>query len=140
MPKVALVSWLILAVLFPLTVRGFSSNAALSIRSRRSKTFATTASNARFGVFSTTTIQKTTTLFAEKSKFSQKRREQMGIDDDDEYDVSVAISANTDSTITKIVAGSLIVVVIALLVVAVIIPSFQDYGGQCNPILTQGRC
>ena len=47
----------------------------------------------------------------------QKRRKQLGIpDDEDEYDLYKALDVNTDKGITKIVAGSFIVVVIALLV------------------------
>ena len=62
-------------------------------------------------------------------------------DDEDEYDLGVALNANTDPLITKIIAGSLIVVIIALLVVGLIIPLTTDYGdGVCNPALTAGRC
>lgn len=74
-------------------------------------------------------------------KISRKRREQLGIgDDQDEYDLGQALETNTDPLITKIVAGSFIVVVIALLVVAIVIPATTDYGGACNPLLTGGRC
>jgi hypothetical protein len=79
------------------------------------------------------------TLFA---KLSDKRRKELGVgDDEDEYDLSKALEANTDPLITKIIAGSLILVILALLVVGVIIPSTTDYGdGLCNPLLTGGRC
>jgi hypothetical protein len=77
------------------------------------------------------------------ARLSDERRKQLGVgDDEDEYDLGVALDTNTDPFITKVVAGSLIVVVFALLVVGVIVPSLTDYSeeGLCNPILTQGRC
>jgi hypothetical protein len=76
------------------------------------------------------------------AKLSEKRKKELGVaDDEDEYDLSQALNANTDPLITKLVAGSLIVVVIGLLVVAVIIPLTSDSGdGLCNPILNSGRC
>lgn len=75
-------------------------------------------------------------------QISDKRRDQLGIpDDEDEYDLGAALNANTDPLITKIIAGSFILVVIALLVAGVILPSLTDYGeGVCNPITTGGRC
>lgn len=78
-------------------------------------------------------------LFA---KLSDKRRKELGVaDDEDEYDLGKALDTNTDPLITKIIAGSLILVIIGLLVAGVIIPSTTDYGeGVCNPILTAGRC
>jgi hypothetical protein len=71
-----------------------------------------------------------------------KRRKQLGIaDDEDEYDLGVALSANTDPGITKIIAGSFILVMIALLVMGLVIPSLTDYGeGVCSPIQNGGRC
>jgi hypothetical protein len=77
-----------------------------------------------------------------QKRLSQKRREQLGIrDDEDEYDIGVALSANTDPLISKMVAGSLILAISGLLAVGVLIPSLTDYGeGICNPLLTQGRC
>lgn len=54
-------------------------------------------------------------------KIDQKRRKQLGIsDDEDEYDLDRALSANTDAGITKIIAGSFILVMIALLVVGLV--------------------
>ena len=48
----------------------------------------------------------------------QRRREQLRLaDDDDEYDLGVALNTNTDAGITKIIAGSFILIMIALLVV-----------------------
>lgn len=83
--------------------------------------------------------QSSSSLF---KKISQERRKQLGIlDDEDEYDLDFALDNNTDPLISKIIAGSLIVVIIALLTVGVIIPYTTDYGeGVCNPILNQGRC
>lgn len=75
-------------------------------------------------------------------KISAQRKKQLGIlDTEDEYDLGYALDRNTDPIITKIIAGSLIVVLIGLLVAGVIIPYTTDYGeGVCNPILNQGRC
>jgi hypothetical protein len=132
------ISLLFVVGICPVVVNGFSNG----LTHARSRTVTAVGSNPRFGVnlllLRATPDKKSSS--SSQNKLSKKRRDQLGIDEDDEYDVSYAISANTDSTITKIVAGSFIVVVIALLVVAVIIPSFQDYEGQCNPILNQGRC
>ncbi len=81
-----------------------------------------------------------------KDKFGKqindKRRKQLGIsDDEDEYDLGVALEQNTDPLITKIIAGSLILAITALLVAGIVVPSMTDYGeGVCNPILTGGRC
>jgi len=75
-------------------------------------------------------------------KISKERRKQLGIqDDEDEYDLDYALDNNTDPLISKIIAGSLIVTILALLIAGVIIPYTTDYGeGVCNPILTGGRC
>mmetsp|Transcript_53187 Transcript_53187/g.64095 ORF Transcript_53187/g.64095 Transcript_53187/m.64095 type:complete len:154 (+) Transcript_53187:165-626(+) len=76
------------------------------------------------------------------NKIDDVRRKQLGIaDDEDEYDLDAALDANTDPLITKIIAGSAIVAIIALLVVGVIIPSTSDFGdGVCVPIQNGGRC
>jgi hypothetical protein len=75
------------------------------------------------------------------SEISQARKKQLGIVDEREYDLDLALERNTDPLITKIVAGSFILVVIGLLVAGIIVPSFTDYGeGVCNPIRTAGRC
>ncbi len=74
---------------------------------------------------------------------SASRRRQLGVaEDEDEYDLSVALNANTDLLITKLIAGSAILAIFALLIVGVVIPSLSDYGGEdvCVPILTGGRC
>lgn len=101
----------------------------------------TSLSRATTATTTTTRTDKpsTTSLFR---KISQERRRQLGIlDDEDEYDLGYALETNTDPLISKIIAGSLIVVVIALLAVGVIIPLTTDYGeGVCNPILNAGRC
>jgi len=82
---------------------------------------------------------QSTVLF---QKISKERRKQLGIqDDEDEYDLDYALDNNTDPLISKIIAGSLIVTILALLIAGVIIPYTTDYGeGVCNPILTGGRC
>jgi hypothetical protein len=76
------------------------------------------------------------------AKLSDKRRKELGVADEyDEYDLDVALENNTDPIITKIIAGSLIVTILALLVVGVILPVTADYGDSaCNPLLTGGRC
>ena len=52
---------------------------------------------------------------------NQKRRKELGLGDEDrEYDLDVALSNNTDAGITKIIAGSFILVMIALLVVGLV--------------------
>jgi len=75
-------------------------------------------------------------------KISQKRRQQLGInDDEDEYDLYFALDQNTDPFITKLIAGSLILVLVGLLVAGVVVPSLTDYGeGVCSPIQNAGRC
>jgi hypothetical protein len=91
-------------------------------------------------VVSTTMTTTTTTLL--RAKISRERRDQLGINDDqDEYDLDVALEQNTDPLITKIIAGSLIVAILAGLVFGVVIPATTDYGdGLCNPLLSAGRC
>lgn len=76
------------------------------------------------------------------ARLSDQRKKDLGVgDDEDEYDLGVALENSTDPLISKIIAGSFILVVIALLVVGVVIPSLTDYGeGVCNPLLTGGRC
>ena len=81
-----------------------------------------------------------TTLTAKK--IADKRRKQLGIaDDEDEYDLDLALDNNTDPFITKVIAGSLILSITALLIYAIVIPATTDYGeGVCNALLTGGRC
>jgi hypothetical protein len=75
------------------------------------------------------------------NEISQARKKQLGIVDEREYDLDLALERNTDPLITKIIAGSFILVVIGLLVAGIIVPSVTDYGeGVCNPIRTAGRC
>ena len=80
-------------------------------------------------------------LFANK-KYSQERRKKMGLGEGDgeEYDLDVALSQNTDSTISKVIAGSFILTIFALLYVGIIQPALNPVEGVCNPMLTQGRC
>lgn len=75
-------------------------------------------------------------------KFTTDRRKKLGLtDDDDEYDLGVALANNTDPFISKVISGSLILAILGLLVAGVIIPATTDYGeGVCNTILTGGRC
>ena len=75
-------------------------------------------------------------------KMTVARRKKLGInDDEEEYDLEMALDNSTDPLITKIIAGSFILAVIALLVFGLVIPATTDYGeGVCNPLLTGGRC
>jgi hypothetical protein len=75
-------------------------------------------------------------------KLSKQRKQDLGIpDSEDEYSLEDALNNNTDPFITKVLAGSFILVMIALLTTAIIIPSTTGVvDGMCNPILTQGRC
>jgi hypothetical protein len=93
-----------------------------------------------FGVAREAPTPRTATVLNER--ITDKRRKQLGITgDEDEYDLGVALENSTDPLISKIIAGSLILAILALLVAGVIIPSTTDYGeGVCNPILTAGRC
>ena len=76
-----------------------------------------------------------------KSEISNKRKKQLGIVDEREYDLELALETNTDPLITKIIAGSFILVVIGLLVAGIVVPTLTDYGdGVCNPVRTGGRC
>ena len=79
---------------------------------------------------------------ASTNKMTAQRRKQLGIaDDEDEYDLERALQNNTDPFITKLIAGSFILVVLGLLIVGVIMPSLTDYGdGVCSPIQNAGRC
>mmetsp|Transcript_1731 Transcript_1731/g.3698 ORF Transcript_1731/g.3698 Transcript_1731/m.3698 type:complete len:117 (-) Transcript_1731:289-639(-) len=93
----------------------------------------------RSGIISPVTRRAPSSL---RMKIDPKRRKELGIsDDEEEYDLDVALAANTDPGITKIIAGSFIVAVLALLVVGLVIPSITDYGdGVCSPIQNGGRC
>jgi len=75
-------------------------------------------------------------------KIANSRRKKLGIaDDEDEYDLEMALDNNTDPFITKVIAGSLILSITALLVAGIVIPATTDYGeGVCNALLTGGRC
>mmetsp|Transcript_17652 Transcript_17652/g.17086 ORF Transcript_17652/g.17086 Transcript_17652/m.17086 type:complete len:156 (-) Transcript_17652:11-478(-) len=101
---------------------------------------------ATFGttVTTTTTNNGISKMFMAKNDkfFTNERREKLGLDDqDDEYDLDVALNQNTDPLITKLIAGSLILVVMALLVAGIVVPSITDYGeGVCSPIQNGGRC
>jgi hypothetical protein len=75
-------------------------------------------------------------------KMNSARRKKLGVaDDEDEYDLDIALENNTDPFITKVIAGSLILAITGLLVAGVIVPATTDYGeGVCNALLTGGRC
>ena len=70
------------------------------------------------------------------------RRKILGVnDDEEEYDLEMALDNSTDPLITKIIAGSLILSILALLMFGLVIPLTTDYGdGVCNALLNGGRC
>eukprot|EP00536_Pseudo-nitzschia_multiseries_P012715 jgi/Psemu1/309330/fgenesh1_kg.500_\ len=78
--------------------------------------------------------------FIPGKKMNKARRKKLGVnDDEEEYDLEMALDNSTDPLITKIIAGSLILSIIALLVFGLVIPATTDYGeGVCNPLLTGG--
>jgi len=75
-------------------------------------------------------------------KMNIGRRKKLGInDDEEEYDLGMALDNSTDPFITKVIAGSLIISITSLLIYAIVIPATTDYGdGVCNALLTGGRC
>lgn len=113
--------------------------------------FATTEA---FAPINPTSFRETTLLCAKRTarkisenevynkKISNDRRKKLGIaDDEDEYDLDIALDMSTDPFITKVIAGSLILSITALLVAGIVIPATTDYGeGVCNALLTGGRC
>jgi hypothetical protein len=82
------------------------------------------------------------TQFIPGKKMNVARRKKLGIDDDEEeYDLGMALENSTDPFISKLIAGSLIVSITTLLIYAIVIPATTDYGeGVCNTLLTGGRC
>jgi len=80
--------------------------------------------------------------FLPGKKMNKGRRRKLGVnDDEEEYDLEMALDNSTDPLITKIIAGSFILSIIALLVVGLVIPATTDYGdGVCNALLSGGRC
>jgi hypothetical protein len=114
-------------------VAGFMSS------TRQSQLLVTKITTAQRHTYYTTKSHKSFVLSA---RLSDKRKKELGVaDDEDEYDLSQALNANTDPLITKLIAGSLILVLLGLLTVAVIIPlTSETVDGLCNPILNAGRC
>jgi len=80
--------------------------------------------------------------FIPGKKMNVGRRKKLGInDDEEEYDLEMALNNSTDPFITKVIAGSLIISITTLLIYAIVIPATTDYGdGVCNALLTGGRC
>ena len=77
-------------------------------------------------------------LFA---KLYKDRRDELGLrDQDDEYDPDYALDVGTDPFITKVIAGSFIVALQALLVVGIVQPALFPVEGECNPLLSGGGC
>mmetsp|Transcript_5489 Transcript_5489/g.14130 ORF Transcript_5489/g.14130 Transcript_5489/m.14130 type:complete len:147 (+) Transcript_5489:21-461(+) len=70
----------------------------------------------------------------DKSKYNAKRAKSLGVQAGEEFDLDRALDANTDDTITKIIAGAFIVSVLVALYFGVIQsaispPSFTDAAG-----------
>lgn len=88
------------------------------------------------------TARKISENEVQNRKISNDRRKKLGIaDDEDEYDLDIALEMSTDPFITKVIAGSLILTITALLVAGIVVPALTDYGdGVCNTLLTGGRC
>ena len=59
------------------------------------------------------------------SKYDSKRAAAFGAEAGEEYDLEYALAANTDDTITKIIAGAFIATVVGLLVVGVVMPALN---------------
>jgi hypothetical protein len=80
--------------------------------------------------------------FIPGKKMNVARRKKLGVnDDEEEYDLNMALENSTDPFISKLIAGSLIVSIMSLLIYAIVIPATTDYGeGVCNALLTGGRC
>lgn len=99
-------------------------------------------SSTELGIFGGNKKNKDEETFIPGKKMNVARRKQLGVnDDEEEYDLEMALDNSTDPLITKIIAGSLIVSILALLVFGLVIPATTDYGeGVCNPLLTGGRC
>ena len=92
--------------------------------------------------YQSTSFSTLHSLCTTNSLFYTTQQNELGLPEDaDEYDLDVALNNNTDAGITKIIAGSFILVMLALLVVGLVIPSITDYGdGVCSPIQNGGRC
>jgi hypothetical protein len=138
-PQVAVaVSVLIVLLLSPIDDNQFVVGfCPISSRSRSSKHVIPYDNNGITGVVVPVPTSTSSSLL--HGQISKERRKQLGINDaDGEYDLDKMLDANTDPLISKIIAGSLIVTIIALLVVGVIVPVTTDYGdGVCNPRYVQ---
>jgi hypothetical protein len=124
-----------------LLTMNFLLSSVLPVTGFSSSTVATTLST----TITTTQLFTTpsgNTKLPKVQKITGKRRKELGINDnEDEYDLEMALDNNTDPIITKIIAGSLIVSIISLLIYGIVIPATTDYGeGVCNALLTGGRC
>ncbi|OEU21805.1 hypothetical protein FRACYDRAFT_178083 [Fragilariopsis cylindrus CCMP1102] len=87
-------------------------------------------------------VDKEEKQFIPGKKINIAQRKKLGMnDDEEEYDLNVALENSTDPFISKLIAGSLIVSIFSLLIYAIVIPATTDYGeGVCNALLTGGRC
>lgn len=95
-----------------------------------------------FGRENKNDVDKEEKQFIPGKKMNVARRKKLGVnDDEEEYDLNVALENSTDPFISKLIAGSLIVSIFSLLIYAIVIPATTDYGeGVCNALLTGGRC
>mmetsp|Transcript_37001 Transcript_37001/g.42206 ORF Transcript_37001/g.42206 Transcript_37001/m.42206 type:complete len:156 (-) Transcript_37001:177-644(-) len=135
----SMISILVLVLLlFPTTTNTFSPSSLKSNIQHQQRLVLSSPSSVLVVVSSSIS---TTKLY--QKKINKERRQQLGIaDDEDEYDLEMALDNGTDPFITKVIAGSFIIVMIALLVVGVVIPSITDYSsdGLCSPIQNGGKC
>lgn len=58
----------------------------------------------------------------DKAKYNARRAQRLGVKAGEEYDLDRALDANSDDTITKIIAGAFIVSMLALLYIGLIQP------------------
>jgi hypothetical protein len=101
------------------------------------------ASTTSLGIFGNNKNKKDADeeTFIPGKKMNVARRKKLGVnDDEEEYDLEMALDNSTDPFITKVIAGSLILSILTLLIFGIVIPATTDYGGACNPLLTGGRC
>ena len=102
----------------------------------------TTASTTSLGIFGNKNKKDDDEeTFIPGKKMNVARRKKLGVnDDEEEYDLEMALDNSTDPFITKVIAGSLILSILTLLIFGIVIPATTDYGNACNPLLTGGRC
>lgn len=61
----------------------------------------------------------------DKAKYSTKRAQRLGIKEGEEYDLDLALSANSNDAVTKIIAGALIVSILIAVYFGVLRPILE---------------